>query len=146
MPLLPGAPERAAAPRNGNGGPCPKCGKHHQAEGAPAQPASKGVGEPVPEIQLRDLSGEEISLKKDFKAEETLVLFWNPGCSFCQKMLPDLKEWEAHPPEKAPKLLLVSAGSEEANEEIGLSSSWSWTKSLPWGALLGLQAPPPPYW
>ena len=122
MPQARTAPERAAAPRNGNGGPCPKCGKHHQAEGAPAQPASKGVGEPVPEIPLRDLSGEEISLKKDFKAEETLVLFWNPGCSFCQKMLPDLKEWEAHPPEKAPKLLLVSAGSEEANEEMVLSS------------------------
>src|SRR5918911_1877876 len=46
----------------------------------------------------------------------------NPGCGFCQQMLPDLKEWEAKPPEEAPKLLVVSAGTEEANREMGLSS------------------------
>jgi protein-disulfide isomerase len=51
-----------------------------------------------------------------------LVVFWNPGCGFCQQMLPDLKEWEANPPEGAPKLLLVSAGTEEANREMGLIS------------------------
>ena len=50
------------------------------------------------------------------------MLFWNPGCGFCQQMLPDLKEWEATSPEDAPKLLVVSAGSEEANKEMGLTS------------------------
>ena len=122
VPLLSGAPEPAAAPTNDNGGPCPKCGKHHPAEGAPSQPATKTVGEPAPEIDLKDLSGEEVSLKKHFEGEETLVLFWNPGCGFCQRMLPDLKEWETSPPEEAPRMLLVSAGSEEANTAMGLSS------------------------
>ena len=122
VPLLPGAPDPAAAPTNGSGGPCPKCGKHHPAEGVPAQPATKKVGEPAPKIQLKDLSGKEVSLKRDFEGEEALVLFWNPGCGFCQRMLPDLKEWEANPPEEAPRLLLVSAGSEEANKEMGLRS------------------------
>ena len=51
----------------------------------------------------------------DFRGEETLVVFWNPGCGFCQQMLPDLKEWEARAPENSPRLLLVSAGSEAAN-------------------------------
>jgi len=51
-----------------------------------------------------------------------LVLFWNPGCGFCQQMLPDLKELEATSPEDAPKLLVVSAGSEEANKEMGITS------------------------
>jgi hypothetical protein len=37
-------------------------------------------------------------------------------------MLPDLKQWESKAPEGAPKLLLVSAGSEEANREMGLAS------------------------
>jgi hypothetical protein len=37
-------------------------------------------------------------------------------------MLPDLKQWEANSPEDAPKLLVVSAGSEEANKEMGLAS------------------------
>jgi thiol-disulfide isomerase/thioredoxin len=85
-------------------------------------PEGPKVGEPAPEIKLDDLmSGKSVELK-DFKGSETLVLFWNPGCGFCQQMLPDLKDWEANPPEGPPKLLVVSAGTPEANKEMGLSS------------------------
>jgi thiol-disulfide isomerase/thioredoxin len=80
------------------------------------------VGEPAPEVRLADLKGEEVSLQEGFGGTETLVLFWNPGCGFCQQMLPDLKEWESKAPEGAPRLLVVSAGSEEANKEMGLTS------------------------
>ena len=38
-------------------------------------------------------------------------------------MLPDLKDWEANRPEGAPTLLVVSAGTEEANREMGLVST-----------------------
>ena len=55
--------------------------------------------------------------------EETLALFWNPGCGFCQQMLPDLKEWGDNMPEGAPGLLFISAGMEEANKQMGLSST-----------------------
>jgi thiol-disulfide isomerase/thioredoxin len=120
VPLLPGAPAPAAAP-NGNGsGPCPKCGKEHPAEAA--VPALE-IGEPAPEIKLADLSGEEIvDLKEHISGKDTLVLFWNPGCGFCQQMLPDVKEWESHIREDAPELLVVSAGTEEANREMSLGS------------------------
>ena len=101
------------------GGPCPDCGKVHAA--APTVPAASKVGEHAPEIKLPDLHGNTVDLE-DFRGEETLVLFWNPGCGFCKQMLPDLKEWEASAQEGAPKLLVVSAGSEEANEGMGLSS------------------------
>jgi hypothetical protein len=37
-------------------------------------------------------------------------------------MLPDLKEWESEAPESAPRLVVVSAGSEEANKEMELTS------------------------
>ena len=37
-------------------------------------------------------------------------------------MLPDLKQWEANPQEGPPKLLVVSAGTLEANKEMGLIS------------------------
>jgi len=50
------------------------------------------------------------------------VLFWNPGCGFCQQMLPDLKAWEANPPPGAPQLLIVSAGTVEANQALELRS------------------------
>jgi len=118
-PLLPGAPAPA---HNGNGGPCPKCGKRHPAQDAPAMPQTLKVGEDAPEVKLEDLSGKEINLKEDFEGEKTLVLFWNPGCGFCQQMLPDVKALEADSDEGAPKLLVVSAGSEEANKEMGLRS------------------------
>jgi protein-disulfide isomerase len=37
-------------------------------------------------------------------------------------MLPEIKQWEENRPEGAPKLLFVSAGTEEANRDMKLSS------------------------
>jgi thiol-disulfide isomerase/thioredoxin len=101
------------------GQPCPNCGKVHAA--APTMPAARQIGEPAPEVKLADLEGTTIELK-DFKGQETLVLFWNPGCGFCQQMLPEIKQWEGNRPEDAPELLFVSAGTEEANRDMKLSS------------------------
>jgi hypothetical protein len=102
------------------GQPCPNCGKVHAA--APTVPTTTKVGEPAPEVELPDLEGNTVELK-DFRGEETLVLFWNPGCGFCQQMLADIKQWETNPPEGAPRLLEASAGTDEANKEMGLSST-----------------------
>jgi thiol-disulfide isomerase/thioredoxin len=88
---------------------------------AVAGPEDSKVGEPAPEVRLPDLEGKEVGLE-DFKGEETLVLFWSPECGFCQEMLPELKEWEAAPPESAPRLLVVSDGTVKDNEAMGLSS------------------------
>jgi thiol-disulfide isomerase/thioredoxin len=85
-----------------------------------AMPAVK-IGEPAPKIEVHDLSGEVVDLWS-IKGEETLVLFWDPGCGFCRRMLPYLKQWEKNPPEGAPNLLVVSAGTEEATREMGLDS------------------------
>ena len=121
--------ERAQLPmqpqEQSQGQPCPNCGKVHPNGNGAAQQAERmgpKVGEPAPEVRLANLDSEEVSLQEDFKGEETLVVFWNPGCGFCQQMLPDLKEWEAGAPEGAPRLVVVSAGSEEANREMGLAS------------------------
>src|SRR5215208_3436886 len=101
------------------GQPCPNCGKVHA--GAPTMPAARQIGEPAPEVKLADLEGTTVELK-DFRGQQTLVLFWNPGCGFCQQMLPEIKQWEENRPEGAPKLLFVSAGTEEANRDMKLSS------------------------
>ncbi len=50
------------------------------------------------------------------------MLFWNPGCGFCQRMVDDLKSWENNKPEGAPNLLVVSTGEVEANKATGLQS------------------------
>ncbi|HET7056558.1 MAG TPA: MauE/DoxX family redox-associated membrane protein, partial [Thermomicrobiales bacterium] len=51
--------------------------------------------EPAPQINLPDLDGNMVSLA-DFAGDPTVVLFWNPGCGFCKRMLDDLKTWEAN--------------------------------------------------
>jgi thiol-disulfide isomerase/thioredoxin len=104
-------------------------------------PAGPKVGEPVPEVALPDLEGQTVELE-DFRGEETMVLFWNPGCGFCQQMLPDLKEWEADPPEGAPRLLVVSAGTEEANREMGLSSTVVLDQQFSTGQAFGASGTP----
>jgi peroxiredoxin len=112
LPMQPHQPQT-------QGQPCPNCGKVHAA--APTVPAAQKVGEEAPEVKLPDLEGNTVALA-DFRGEQTLVLFWNPGCGFCQQMLPDLKEWESGAPKDAPRLVVVSAGSEEANKQMGLAS------------------------
>jgi len=114
-PQLPMQPHQHQA----EGRPCPNCGKVHA--GAPTMPAAREIGEPAPEVKLADLEGTTVELK-DFRGQQTLVLFWNPGCGFCQQMLPEIKQWEENRPEGAPELLFVSAGTEEANRDMKLSS------------------------
>ena len=94
-----------------------------RAVGAPGPnvPIGKKVGEPAPPLKLPDLSGKSIELS-DFRGSETLVLFWSPECLFCKEMLDDLRSFEANSPVGAPKLLVVSTGTVEANRGMGLRS------------------------
>ncbi|MCC7023669.1 MAG: redoxin domain-containing protein [Thermomicrobiales bacterium] len=88
------------------------------------RPAPRGlanIGKDAPVVELNDLDGEPVRLTR-FAGHPTAVLFWNPGCGFCQRMLDDLKAWEANPPEGAPKLLVVSTGDADENRATGLTS------------------------
>ena len=98
-------------PANGNGVPA--------AQAAPAKPE---VGDLAPAFALPNLNGKPVNLS-DFRGSTTLVLFWRPSCGFCQRMLDDLKAWEAQPPKGAPKLLVVSTDSVESNRAMGLRST-----------------------
>jgi thiol-disulfide isomerase/thioredoxin len=121
------------------GQPCPNCGKVHA--GAPTVAAAQKVGEEAPEVKLPDLEGNTVELA-DFRGEETLVLFWNPGCGFCQQMLPDLKQWESEAPEEAPRVVVVSAGSEEANREMELTSPVLLDQNFATGRAFGASGTP----
>ena len=100
-------PLRAQAPqRNGNG----------------SAPAGVKNGDGAPAIRLPDLSGRMVSLE-DFLGRPTLVVFWNTGCGFCQRMIPDLKAWEAARGPGVPELLLVSSGSADDLRAMGLRST-----------------------
>src|SRR5205807_7058688 len=69
--------------------------------------------------------------------------FWRPSCGFCQRMLTDLKAWEAQPPEEALRLLVVSTDSMESNQAMGLRSTVLLDQDGMWvGRLFGANGTP----
>lgn len=79
------------------------------------------VGEEVPSIALATLDGDRVDLADESPSERVLV-FWNPGCGFCQRLVGDLKTWEAHRSPADPALVVISAGSAEATRAHGFAS------------------------
>jgi peroxiredoxin len=88
---------------------------------APAAPRGVPVGGKAPRVNLPDIDGNEVNLD-EIRNGRTALLFWNPGCGFCQRLVDDLKSWEKNKPAGAPQLVLISTGSPEANREHGLDS------------------------
>lgn len=110
------APRPAAAPR-----PAPVAAPRPAAAAAQAPRGIASIGKDAPVVELNNLDGEPVKLS-DFAGHPTAVLFWNPGCGFCQRMVDDLKAWENDAPADAPKLLVVSTGDVDRNRETGLKS------------------------
>jgi thiol-disulfide isomerase/thioredoxin len=77
-------------------------------------------GSALPDVTVALGSGDTVSLR-DIVAgtssalaaaepadEETVLLFWNPGCGFCAQMLDDLRAWEAERDGAHTRLVFVS--------------------------------------
>ncbi|MDQ2682217.1 MAG: TlpA family protein disulfide reductase [Chloroflexota bacterium] len=91
------------APSNGNGAAAP----------ARPRPAGPAIGSDAPAFALPDAAGETVSLD-DLKGRESVLLFWNPGCGFCQRLQPDLVEWAASDQPDAPQLVTITSGTPDA--------------------------------
>ncbi len=89
-------------------------------------PVPPKVGEAAPDLALLDVDDNMIKLS-DYRGTPTLLLFWNPGCSFCQGMLKDLllweKEQERKPVKGTPKLLVISTGGTKTDNQMGFKST-----------------------
>jgi peroxiredoxin len=122
-------------PSNGNG----------QGGNGSARPTSAAqataIGKPAPDINLPDLKGNPVTLA-DFAGSPTAVIFWNPGCGFCRKMLDDLKGWEADRPAGSPQALLISTGSIDANKEQGIASTVVLDEGFATGRAFGVSGTP----
>jgi thiol-disulfide isomerase/thioredoxin len=92
---------------------------HHHDHDAPAGPQ---VGDRAPDVALVDLDGNPVNLADRWADGPTAILFWSPTCGFCQRMLPDLRVWEAERLAASPRLLVVSSGSAGDNRAMGLTS------------------------
>jgi peroxiredoxin len=110
------------------------------APAAPSSPAAT-VGQQAPPVQLPDINGRTVTLD-EFRGQNTLVLFWNPDCGFCQRMLDDLKAWENNPPAAAPKLLVVSTGTADQNRAQGIRSTIVLDQGFSRGMAFGVQGTP----
>jgi peroxiredoxin len=104
-------------------------------------PAAANPGEPVPALKLPDLTGKTVDLA-GFRGKETMLLFWNPGCGFCQQMAEDVKALEARAKTKGPRLVLVSTGTVEANRASGFRSPVLLDQGFAAGRALGVSGTP----
>jgi thiol-disulfide isomerase/thioredoxin/uncharacterized membrane protein YphA (DoxX/SURF4 family) len=85
-------------------------------------PLPLGRGEMLPPLQLPDLDGRTVAVSEILRDRPTLMVFWNPQCGYCQRMLEPLRVWEQTRPANTPEILLVSTGSQEMNRRQGLRS------------------------
>jgi thiol-disulfide isomerase/thioredoxin len=78
------------------------------------------VGEAAPPFELPDLAGRQRHLD-EFRGSELTLLFWNPGCMFCNQMMGELGRWETEG--SGAELLVLAAGDAQANAALGLRST-----------------------
>jgi thiol-disulfide isomerase/thioredoxin/uncharacterized membrane protein YphA (DoxX/SURF4 family) len=99
------------------------------------------LGTPALRFELPDLAGQQVSVE-ELRGTPTALLFWNPNCGFCRRMADDLKAWEAQPAPGAPRLLLISTGSVEANNAMGLRSPILLDQGFATGSAFGARGTP----
>jgi peroxiredoxin/uncharacterized membrane protein YphA (DoxX/SURF4 family) len=113
----------------------------------PALAAERGegaairIGDPAPGFRLPSLSGGIVDLA-DYRGTKTIVLFWDPDCGFCARILGVLKVWEMRQGEDGARLLVVSTGSVEANEAQGFRSTVVLGEEFAVGHLYGASGTP----
>jgi methylamine dehydrogenase accessory protein MauD len=108
---------------------------------AVAHPPDVRIGESPPATTLLDLRGQNISLDR-FRDREVLLLFWNPNCGFCQRMLPELRKRDAGVTMKLPELVVVSSGTKQEGEAMGLQISVLLDPQTKLGHALGAHGTP----
>jgi thiol-disulfide isomerase/thioredoxin len=80
------------------------------------------VGTPAPTLELHGIEGASVPLV-DPSGADTLLLFWNSGCGYCQSLLPALLAWEQETHDGAPRLVVVSSGDPDETAADGFHST-----------------------
>jgi len=89
--------------------------------GALAQQQGPRVGEPVPALQLSDLSGAPVTLGAVDgvpPGERTLLFFLSPTCPVCDSLLPTLRRVVLQEAQQEPGLRLVVASDGDPEEHL----------------------------
>lgn len=83
----------------------------------PGPPQGLPVGSPAPDFELDSLAGGRKRLS-GWRGRRVLLLFFNPRCGFCSRMLPDLAALPIEPAGGRPLPLLVTTGSTAENRKL----------------------------
>lgn len=78
-------------------------------------------GATAPPLVFPDLDGHMFNLSQ-LRGHPAILLFWNPGCGYCQQMADDVKAWEKKAAAAGTQVLLISAGTVEENRKQGFRS------------------------
>lgn len=84
---------------------------------APAAPEGLPLGSPAPAFELPDLAGTPQRLA-GFRGKKLLLIFFNPRCGFCSRMVPDLAALPVDGRDGRPIPLLVTTGDAEENRKL----------------------------
>ena len=87
---------------------------------SPGVPGRIRIGEPVPEMNLADLSGNTIT-KDFFFGGQTLALFLSTTCSHCQTVVDQVREWEKTNT-NGTKVVVFSEGQRDVHEGYNIKS------------------------
>jgi peroxiredoxin/uncharacterized membrane protein YphA (DoxX/SURF4 family) len=80
------------------------------------------IGEELPTFSLSNLDGQTIEPHKLIGSKNVLT-FFSLHCSFCKKMVDEIKDWEKVKGQDEPNLIIMSDGEIDAHKELGLRST-----------------------
>ncbi len=89
---------------------------------SPRAVPDRTVGHLAPPVTLRDLSGAAVDLSACVTTD-AVILFWNPDCGFCSRMLPALQAWEDEAAAESLRLIVVSSAGVTDGRAMGLRST-----------------------
>jgi peroxiredoxin/uncharacterized membrane protein YphA (DoxX/SURF4 family) len=79
-------------------------------------------GDSVPELVLIDPAGIEVKLPDLFQGREGILVFFDPNCSHCLRLLPELKSIIAQPGESKTEINVISRGTIDEIHKLGLGA------------------------
>ena len=79
------------------------------------------LGAPAPDFSLPDLEERVLTLVH-LRGRATVLLFWDPACTYCQQLLGQIRFWEARSLTERPQLLVISKGDSAVNATQGFSA------------------------
>jgi protein-disulfide isomerase len=99
-------------------------------------------GDPLPEVEgVTDLDGNPADVGAQINSGRVL-LFWDPNCGFCRRMVSDLQTLEREEPAVAESFLLISRGDPGANRDQGLGLPMLLEQAFALGPKVGVQGTP----